>query len=122
MQQYYDLNRCLAVERKENDQHLAKNYRQQVRLERLRRTLSKTLALLDPQHVREHKQLLKAVAHLEEMNESLQNAQKQAKEARAAQKVAEDRLQEANSLRRQAIDLLQGRYWICWMFLPMFTY
>ncbi|KAE9403866.1 hypothetical protein BT96DRAFT_1016704 [Gymnopus androsaceus JB14] len=108
MQQWYALNDCLANERKENNQLLAKNFRQNVRLERLQHTLSKTLELLDPKQVQEHKHLLKAAAELVETKELLRDAQMQAKEARVAQKMAEECLQESNSLRRQAIELLQG--------------
>lgn len=108
MQQWYDLNCCLADERKENDQHLARNFCQKVRLERLERTLSKTLNLLSPQQVREHRQLLKAAAELEETKELLRDARMQVEEAQAAQKVAEECLKEVDSLRRQAIELLQN--------------
>lgn len=105
MQQWYELNYDLVDKCKENDKYIAKNYQQKVRLERLQYTLTKTLEILELQQVQEYTQILK---QLEETKELLWVAQKEAKQACAAQKIAEDRLKEANSLRQQAIKLLQG--------------
>ncbi|KAJ3875202.1 hypothetical protein F5051DRAFT_414700 [Lentinula edodes] len=85
LEQYFQLTRCLAREREENEQLVATNFRQRVRLERTRDVLQKTVGALNL-------------------------AQKDVEEACTTQNSMEERLKVANSVRQDVLSRLHGQF------------
>ncbi|KAF9067084.1 hypothetical protein BDP27DRAFT_942325 [Rhodocollybia butyracea] len=101
--QYHQLNDCLAQERSENEQLIAKNFQQKVRLERLKQVLTATVQMVpsDPSHAQENERV---ATNAKKMEQELMCAQNEAREARAAQETAEEFVRR---LRRDILVLLQ---------------
>ncbi|KAJ4467658.1 hypothetical protein C8J55DRAFT_565138 [Lentinula edodes] len=85
LEQHFQLTKCLALEREENERLVATNFRQRVRLQRTRDALEKTADALD-------------------------SSQKEAEEARTAQKSMEERLGVANSVRQDVLSWLHSQF------------
>ncbi|KAJ3932437.1 MAG: hypothetical protein NXY57DRAFT_1038421 [Lentinula lateritia] len=105
--QHLQLTKCLQQEREENKQLIATNFRQKIRLERSRDVIRKAFELLSPSHLEDYERLIGIETVKNEIKEQLKAARKDVEKARAAQKDAEDRLEAANTLRRDLLSLLQ---------------
>ncbi|KAJ3897569.1 hypothetical protein F5879DRAFT_748235 [Lentinula edodes] len=108
-QQYHELSRCLREEREENEQLIAKNFRQGVRLKRQHEVLEHTVTLLDPSHLAEFERLQDIAKTVQQSQKALVEARKDMRKAQASQREAEDRLEAVNALHCQVLSLLQRR-------------
>ncbi|KAJ4497332.1 hypothetical protein C8R41DRAFT_917679 [Lentinula lateritia] len=102
--QYHQLNKCLAQERHENEQLIAQNFRQNIRLKHVAHLLGKSLGSFGRSHDAEPNTLS---IMKKEAEAALVAARKDAEEARAAQKTAEGLLQLANNMRLEILALVQ---------------
>lgn len=117
-EQHRQLNNCPKQEGEDNDQLTAQNFWHKVCLQWTWEVLQKALNLLDPSHVKDRKRLLGIEALQKETMEALKVTRQELEMARMAQKVAEQRLELANSLHQDIIQSMQPAFYI---YIPVCT-